>query len=82
MIPMSFSLRIHWKFLPISKTSKKSVWSYVFDMWKYTIYIMKRIEMLQKFAYNKIKVRENALVFLLRTPTITVLFLIRDSYMS
>ena len=43
---------------------------------------MKRIEMLQNFTYNKIKVRENALVFLLRTPTITVLFLIRDSYMS
>ena len=51
-------------------------------MWKYTIYAVKRIQMLQKFAYNEIKVRENALVFLLPTPTITVLFLIRDFYMS
>ena len=82
MIPMNFSLRIHWILLPISKTSKKSVWTYVFDMWKYTIYIVKRIQMLQKFAYNEIKVRENALVFLLRTPTIKILFLIRDFYMS
>ena len=29
LIPMSFSLRIHWKLLPILKTSKKSEWIYV-----------------------------------------------------
>ena len=85
------SLRIHWRFSPILKTSNKSVWSNVFKsvkvyiFWKFIQYTTHwdKTQMLKRFPSDKINFTKNALFFLFhKLQFITVLLLIRNFYTS